>query len=138
MTKSKIFIYSFLFICFVTFFTINNSIATRRKVKYDTIQVFHDPLDNQFYINKLVLQRGYRERILINNNIIIIDSTNMDGILFGICTKNKIDCIEKTFDNNLKHSFVLNDGLYVLKIKSTNQYPKIENRFYIRNVNPIY
>lgn len=137
--KFKYILYPILFVLLFVIITVNDSVASKKKIQYDTINVYFDKVDNQFFINDYNRSKhGVRERIIIHDNIIVTDSTALDGVSFGFCIKNKLNCLEKSFKKKLSHKIELNDGNYTLKIKTTDRYPHIVNRFFITNVNPNY
>lgn len=132
--KTKYINYLILFIVLVCVFTYNNLSATRKKVKSDTINVHFDKLDNSFYINNLQTVGGRRERFLIQDNTILQDCTDIDEVKFKLCPDKSNNCLENSFKRKLKHNVEIPNGLYRLKIQTTDRYPIIHNNFYIRKL----
>lgn len=130
--ENKYWIYIFLFIGLVTFFTISDSSARKIQEKSDTIVISYDKINEEFFINEYNRVGDHRERNIIRNNIIIIDSTNMN-IDIKICKDKTNECFKNK--KSRKHRVSITNGVYRLKVNTNDLYPIKRNNFYLRKLN---
>ena len=128
----KYIIYIVLFFGLMFLISKNKIQAKKRSIKFDTINVYYDENNNNFYINEYNRNQGSLSRTIVNNNIILNDCTNVDYFHFKVCVENTNDCFEREMKNT-KYKFYLSDGFYRMTIQSTDRYPIAKSKFLIKN-----
>jgi len=131
--KVKYIIYLILFVCLTSILIFNDSNASKKNIKTDTINIFYDDINQEFFIDKYERYQSHRERLLLHENLVLVDCTDIDQIKIKICKEKTNYCVENKM-KNIRYKVGLGDGLYRLKISTTDRNPIIRNNFYIRNL----
>jgi hypothetical protein len=131
--KAKYLIYFFSFIFLISILTLDESISRNHKQKYDTVNIYFDKINEEFYIDKYEVIGNHRERTIKYNQIIFVDRTEKE-IKIKLC-KEKTDICQENKMKNIYQKAYITQGLYRLKINTLDEYPVKKQSFYLYGVN---